>query len=176
MSAKPERRRRKKLTREERRERSEYMRKYRAKKADTTTGAPVAAGNDGAPVVVPEATAAPEAHAAQAKPPEITIEKAEAMLKGALAGTAEALADTAQLLFLDGERPHLGRERAKTLGELWAPILAPYITVESAKWLTIALAAGGTANIGYQWAHEYRAAKPKPALQVVRPPQEVAEA
>lgn len=171
-NTKPERRRRKKLTREERRERSEYMRKYRAKKADTTTGAPVAAGNDGAPVVVPEATAAPET---QAKPPEITIEKAEAMLKGALAGTAEALADTAQILFLDGERPHLGRERAKTLGELWAPILAPYITVESAKWLTIALAAGGTANIGYQWAHEYRAAKPKPALQVVRP-QEVAEA
>lgn len=154
LEAKPARRRRKKLTREEREKRAKYMARYRAGKAPeekpaTPQPQPSAAlVADGTPQQAPVVSSAP---------PGLTLELKVKMLSEALAGTVEALADTAQLMWLDADAPHLGRERSKTLGALWAPILAPYIDEDMAKWLPLALAAGGTANAAYAWAHEYKA-------------------
>ena len=131
---------------------AERMRRLRAERAEP---APVETTPPPAPPTGP--TAPPEG--APPAPSGPSLADKEALLAKALAGTVEALADTAQLVWMDPKAPSLGHDRAKLLGELWAPVLAPYIDADLAKWLPLALAAGGTANAAYGWAHEYRAFK-----------------
>lgn len=163
---KPQRRRRHKLTRDERSQRAEYMRRYRATKAPIVDGAKSIPDNVDAPLP-PAPLAASQAQVVPSAPPGLSLADKERLLSEALAGTSEALADTAQLIWLDSKAPHLGRERSKTLGALWAPILAPYIDEDIAKWLPLALAMGGTTNAFYQWAHEYRAYRDSTQLHVI---------
>jgi hypothetical protein len=82
------------------------------------------------------------------------------MLRDAIAGTVASLADSAQLLFLDNSRPHLGKARAAYIADLWVPVLAPHINESNVKWVAMALVAGGTSSVIFEWAHEYSAAAP----------------
>ena len=151
---KPQRRRRKKLTREERAARAEYMRHYRAdSKApiDEATPTPIEGSSALSTVPATDAPAAPSA------PPGLTIEKKTELLSKALGGTVEVCTDMVQLVLLDAQAPHFGHDRSQTLGSLWAPILAPYMTEKLANWLPLILAGGGTAQAAYAWAHEYSA-------------------
>lgn len=94
---------------------------------------------------------------AQAQSNALALAQKEKMVGDAIAGTAEILADVVQMAFLDSNAPHLGSERAKLIGTLWAPVLAPYIGENSAQWLPVALAGGGTAQAIFAWVSEMRA-------------------
>lgn len=82
------------------------------------------------------------------------LDKKEDMVRDAIGGTVEAVADTVHLVWLDKHDPRIGEDRCKTIGELWAPIIAPYINEKTAKALLIVMASGGTASAFYGWAHE----------------------
>jgi len=170
-------RRRKKSPQQERRAKAEYMKRRRLEaKAveETATPGPVTKPNTAGVDAESRGPGETEQQKQDDKKQWLTQEQAKELLQGAIAGTCQALADTVQMLWLDADRPHLGDERAQTIGKLWAPILAPFITEESAKWLAIALAGGGTANVIYQWSHEYGASKPK--LKIATPLKSVEQA
>ena len=160
---KPQRRRKKKLTREERAKRAEYMKKYRK-------GAPPEIASPQPPPTPTDGTPQPVAQAEPSAPPGLTLEKKIALVKNCMAGVVQAGTDIAQLLLLDGEAPHFGRERALNLGELWAPIIAPMLSDNQAEWLPYLFAIAGTTNAAYAWAHDYkqfRAEKEKRTLRLV---------
>jgi hypothetical protein len=152
-ATKPQRRRKKKLTREERNKRADYMRKYR-KGAPPVDDKP-APSPQPAPVST-DATLQQQAPAPASAAPGLTLEQKQKMLADMLSGTTQALADIGQLLWLDADAPHLGRERAQTLGALWAPILAPYLPDDQVAWLPWAFAVAGTTNAMYAWSAEYK--------------------
>jgi hypothetical protein len=89
-------------------------------------------------------------------PAPMTLEQKTKMLSDMLGGTVRALADTGQLLWLDSEAPHLGAERAGTLGALWAPIIAPYLPDDQVAWLPWILAVAGTTSAAYSWSDDYK--------------------
>ena len=95
-------------------------------------------------------------------PVDTSKEEAKAKAKrieqigNALGGTVEALAEGAQMLWLDSSDPHFGHERSMTIGELWAPVLEPYLAAHPEAFFATILATGGTAAMGLQWAHELR--------------------
>ncbi len=103
---------------------------------------------------VAEQAQAEATRAAAEKVAREALANKETMVRGAIGGTVEALADTAHLIWLRKGDPRIGDERSRTIGELWAPILAPLIDEQSAKVLLVLMASGGTASALYGWAHE----------------------
>jgi hydroxyethylthiazole kinase-like sugar kinase family protein len=85
----------------------------------------------------------------------------------AIAGTAELVADTVHMIYLQDVDPRLGQDRARQIGELWGPLLAPHINEKTAQHLPLLLAAGGTAGALYGWAAEVRKQRAKGGLRVV---------
>lgn len=89
---------------------------------------------------------------------KIEIEEMQEALVDALAGTAEALASGARAAFMKKSTPAFGTERARRLGKLWAPILAPKMVDAKVNKLPEILAAATTAGIVLEWIDESRAA------------------
>lgn len=127
------------------------MREYRRRraKAEPAKGEPETQPAETAPGSPP-----PTGETPPAAPAGPTLAEREAMLREAIGGTVELLADAAQHVWLDPKGPRLGHDRATSIGALWAPLLAPYLDADSMKWLPWMLASGGTANALYAWARE----------------------
>lgn len=132
-----------------RRDRAEYMRKYRRKPTPETVG-----NTPAEPEVAqqPQNTAT-EANAATPPPPSPDAQRIE-LLKEAIAGTVEMLTDTYQAMKLGPQFPRFGHERSQTLGTLWAPVLAPYIGPDMDAWMRPLTAMGITASAFYSWHTE----------------------
>ncbi len=160
----PKRERRRVSRRDERQAAAERAKRYRERKR----------GRDADPEELARRAAQENETKAQAeataKMAAALLVQKEEMVRNALAGTIEASAETVQLVWLDGARPKFGHERADYVASLWAPILAPLINEDTAKWLPLLLATGGTANALFQWAHEYKTAQAddRPPLRVAR--------
>lgn len=132
------------------RERAKRARDKRKQKED-----PEAFAREQAEAAEKAAKEAAEAEQA-AKDKEEKRAKLEAQLTDAIAGTAEAVAEGVQMLTLEQDGPHLGNRRARSIGEAWAPILAPYIEESGMQHLPLILASAGTTGALLQWAGEYR--------------------
>jgi len=150
--------------------RREYMRKWRAERAAEQgrpmpeESQPIVTGQPDIVIEQPSAQCSPEV-AQTTTPIADETKKREGVLRQALAGTVQTIADSAQLMMLDNAAPHLGKQRADYIADLWAPVLAPYINEKTAQHLPLVLASSCTAATLYQWAHEYRehqAKKQKP--------------
>lgn len=89
-------------------------------------------------------------------------EKLTTAIAETVAGGVEGVAAIVQSLWFDSRRPSLGRERAIILGQIWAPVLHPYVARYLESDPQIFIAVGATFAVLSGWVSEYRAAKPDP--------------
>jgi hypothetical protein len=108
-----------------------------------------------------QADAAAKAKAeAEARAATEARQKMEAQLKDVLTAAFEGGASIIQSSFFDPTRPKFGRERAAMLGEVWSPVLLPYVAAYlQANPQLIVASVATIAAIG-AWAGEYHAGQP----------------